>query len=34
MHYGSVAGSKDDAEEFVRLCKEEGINAVILEQKN
>jgi L-ascorbate metabolism protein UlaG (beta-lactamase superfamily) len=32
MHYGSLAGSKDDAEEFVKLCKDEGINAEILEQ--
>lgn len=34
MHYGGLIGAKEDAEEFVRLCKEEGINAVILEQKN
>ncbi len=31
MHFGSVIGSKDDAEEFVKLCKDEGINAEILE---
>jgi len=34
MHYGSVVGSKEDAEEFVKLCKDEGINAEILEQMN
>ena len=34
MHYGSMVGSKEDAEEFVRLCKEEGINAEMLEQKS
>ncbi|MDD5700174.1 MAG: MBL fold metallo-hydrolase [Candidatus Nanoarchaeia archaeon] len=34
MHYGSIVGSREDAEEFVRLCKNEGINAEILEQKN
>jgi L-ascorbate metabolism protein UlaG (beta-lactamase superfamily) len=34
MHYGSVVGSKDDAEEFARLCKDEGINAEILEPLN
>ncbi len=33
MHYGSVIGTKEDAEEFVRLCKEEGINAEILEKE-
>ncbi len=27
MHYGSVAGSVDDAEKFVQLCKKEGIEA-------
>ena len=32
MHYGSIVGSDDDAKEFVRLCKEEGINAEILEK--
>ena len=25
MHYGSIVGGDDDAEEFVELCKEEGI---------
>lgn len=33
MHYGSIVGSKDDAEEFLELCKEEGINAKILEKE-
>lgn len=31
MHYGSIIGSKEDAEEFSKLCEEEGINAKILE---
>jgi len=31
MHYGGLIGSKADAEEFVRLCEEEGINAKIIE---
>ncbi|HTZ42044.1 MAG TPA: MBL fold metallo-hydrolase [Candidatus Omnitrophota bacterium] len=34
MHWGGIVGSREDAEEFVRLCKEKGIEAVILEQKN
>jgi len=32
MHYGSIAGSEEDAQEFCNLCKEEGINAKILEK--
>jgi len=32
MHYGSLEGTDDDAKEFVTLCKEEGINAEILEK--
>ena len=32
MHYGSVAGSEEDAKEFVSLCNEFGINAEILER--
>lgn len=32
MHYGSVVGSEDDANEFVEMCKEEGINAMRLEK--
>lgn len=30
MHYGSIVGNEEDAQEFVQLCKEEGINAEIL----
>lgn len=30
MHYGSVAGSAADAEQFVKLCQEKGIKAEIL----
>jgi len=33
MHYGDVAGSLDDAERFVNLCSEKGINAEVLEQE-
>ena len=33
MHWGSVVGSKDDAEEFKELCKEEKINCEILEKE-
>lgn len=32
MHYGSIVGSEEDAKEFVELCKEEGINAKIMEK--
>jgi L-ascorbate metabolism protein UlaG (beta-lactamase superfamily) len=32
MHYGSIIGSKADAEKFVQLCKEKGIKAQILEK--
>lgn len=32
MHYGSIAGTEKDAETFVKLCKEEGVNAEILEK--
>ncbi|HUW43859.1 MAG TPA: MBL fold metallo-hydrolase [Bacillota bacterium] len=32
MHWGEIIGSEDDAKEFVELCKEENINAVILEK--
>lgn len=34
MHYGSVIGSEDDAKEFVKLCKEEGIDSVILKKSS
>ncbi len=33
MHYGSIIGTKEDADEFVRLCNEAGINAQILEKE-
>ena len=33
MHYGSVVGTDEDAKEFVQLCKEEGINAMILNKE-
>ncbi len=32
MHYGSVIGTIEDANEFVRLCEEEGFHAKILEK--
>jgi len=32
MHYGSTIGTMDDANEFVSLCKKEGIDAIILEK--
>ena len=32
MHYGSIIGTEEDAKEFVKLCREEKINAVILEK--
>ncbi len=33
MHYNSIIGSESDAQEFVELCKEEGINAIMLEKE-
>ncbi len=33
MHYGSIVGSQEDAEEFVELCRENKINAKILERE-
>ena len=33
MHYGSVAGTVNDAKEFVELCEKEEINATILEKE-
>ena len=33
MHYGSIIGDRSDAEEFEKLCKEEGIDARILEKE-
>lgn len=32
IHYGSIVGSRSDAEKFVALCKEKGIKAQILEK--
>ncbi len=32
MHYGSIVGTQADAQEFVDLCKEHGVNAEILEK--
>ena len=32
MHYGSIVGTVEDAQEFVDLCKDEGINAEILDK--
>ena len=33
MHYGGVVGAIDNAEDFVRLCEEKGIDAKILEKE-
>jgi len=33
MHYGAIIGTQEDAQEFVSLCKKEGIDAVILEKE-
>lgn len=33
MHYGSIIGSREDAEEFVELCGENKINSEILERE-
>lgn len=32
MHWGSIIGSRDDAEKFVQLCGKQGIKARILEK--
>jgi len=32
MHYGTIIGDNKDAEEFVKLCKENGTEAEILEK--
>jgi len=32
MHWGSIIGTEEDANEFVELCKEEGIDAMVLEK--
>jgi len=33
MHYGSIVGTREDAEKFVDLCKGEGVEAEVLEIK-
>ncbi len=33
MHYGSIIGNKEDAQEFVQLCKEKGIDSIILDKE-
>ncbi len=33
MHWGSIIGNIDDAREFVELCKEIGVQGVILEKQ-
>jgi len=33
MHYGSVVGTEEDAKEFVELCKDDGIKAMVLEKE-
>ncbi len=33
MHYGSVIGENKDAQEFVKLCQELGVNSKILEKE-
>lgn len=32
MHYNSIAGKKEDAERFVKLCEDKGVKAEILEK--
>lgn len=32
MHFGGIVGAIDDAEEFLRACRDKGINAEILEK--
>lgn len=32
IHYGAIAGKKEDAEMFVKLCREKGIKSEILEK--
>ena len=33
MHYGTIIGTSEDAQEFVNFCKKEGIDATILEKE-
>jgi L-ascorbate metabolism protein UlaG (beta-lactamase superfamily) len=32
MHYGTIVGNEKDAKEFVELCKENNVEAKILEK--
>jgi len=32
IHYGSIVGTHEDAKEFLELCKENGIKAMILDK--
>jgi len=32
IHYGSIVGTEEDAEEFCKLCEEFGVNAKILKK--
>lgn len=34
MHYGTIIGTNEDAEEFANLCQKEGIDVKILEKEN
>jgi len=34
IHWGTLIGTKENAEEFVKLCKEKKINAMIMEREN
>ncbi|MFQ5531938.1 MAG: hypothetical protein ACE5ES_04945 [Candidatus Nanoarchaeia archaeon] len=33
MHYGSVVGSEEDAQEFKELCEEENIKVQIIDKE-
>jgi len=33
MHYGSIIGTEEDANEFVKLCKKNNINAEVLKRE-
>jgi L-ascorbate metabolism protein UlaG (beta-lactamase superfamily) len=33
MHWGTIIGTIDDAENFVKLCKGKGINAMVMEKE-
>jgi L-ascorbate metabolism protein UlaG (beta-lactamase superfamily) len=33
IHYGAIVGSIEDANEFVRLCRADGIDAMVLERE-